>query len=112
MTDLGRVLELVVKFARAPGRVAEIAQTETSSIKAVAGEGVDGLEGRRVPIAGSLAAAAMQSGDAALLEVPADTFAARELGACSAIVTPMLFRNRPIGFLVVLDRIDNARLFG
>src|SRR5580765_2098543 len=24
----------------------------------------------------------------------------------------MLFRNRPIGFLVVLDRIDNARPFG
>jgi signal transduction histidine kinase len=71
----------------------------------VAGEGVQGTRGSRVPISGSLAAAAWRTGRTQrFAEIPPDTFAARELGAKSAIVTPMLFRNRPVGFLLVMDR--------
>ena len=36
---------------------------------------------------------------------PRESFAARELGRASAIVTPMIFRDRPVGFLVVTDRL-------
>jgi signal transduction histidine kinase len=35
--------------------------------------------------------------------VPPESFAARSIGARSAIVTPMSFRNRPVGFLIVFD---------
>ncbi len=117
VTDLGRVLELVVKRSRAliDARAAEIALVDGDEfvIAAVAGEGVEGLQGRRVPIAGSLAAAAMKSGRAQRFsELPPESFAAREMGASTAIVTPMLFRNRPVGFLIVMDRMSGSRAFG
>ena len=109
VTDLDRVLELVVKRSRAllDARAAEVAllDGEEFVIAAVAGEGVSGARGARVPIAGSLAAAAFQTGRSQrFATIPPETFAARELGARNAIVTPMLFRNRPVGFLVVMDR--------
>src|SRR4051794_27956681 len=117
VTDLDRVLELVVKRSRAllDARAAEIALVDGDEfvIAAVAGEGVEGLRGRRVLISDSLAASAMQSGRAQrFTELPPDSFAAREMGARTAIVTPMLFRNRPVGFLVVMDRMSGGRAFG
>jgi signal transduction histidine kinase len=117
VTDLDRVLELVVKRSRAllDARAAEIALVDGDEfvIAAVAGEGVEGLQGRRVPIAGSLAASAMNSGRAQrFAELPPDSFAAREMGARTAIVTPMMFRNRPVGYLVVMDRMSGSRAFG
>jgi len=82
-------------------------------IAAVAGEGVEGVQGRRVPVSGSLAAEAMRTGTAQrLIAVPPDTFAAREMGARTAIVTPMLFRNRPVGFLIAMDRMSGTGAFG
>ena len=109
VTDLDRVLELVVKRSRAllNARAAEIALVDGEEfvIAAVAGERVSGLAGSRMPIAQSLAATAWRTGRSQrFTEIPADTFAARELAARTAIVTPMLFRNRPVGFLVVMDR--------
>jgi signal transduction histidine kinase len=117
VTDLDRVLELVVKRSRAlvDARAAEIALVDGDDfvIAAVAGEGVEGLQGRRVPIEGSLASEAMRTGRAQrLMQVPPDTFAAREMGARTAIVTPMLFRNRPVGFLIAIDRMTGTGAFG
>ena len=117
VTDVDRVLELVVKRSRAlvDARAAEIALVEDDQfvIAAVAGEGVHGLQGKRIPIEGSLAAEAMRTGRATrFMQVPPDTFAAREMGARTAIVTPMMFRNRPVGFLIAMDRIVGDRAFG
>jgi signal transduction histidine kinase len=117
VTDVDRVLELVVKRSRAlvDARAAEIALVEGDHfvIAAVAGEGVEGMQGMRVPIEGSLAAEAMRTGRAnRFLQVPPDTFAAREMGARTAIVTPMMFRNRPVGFLIAMDRMAGDRVFG
>jgi len=117
VTDLDRVLELVVKRSRAlvDARAAEIALMDGDEfvIAAVAGEGVEGLQGRRVPITGSLASEAMRTGrPQRFLEVPSDTFAAREMGARAALVTPMMFRNRPVGFLIVMDRMSGSGAFG
>jgi signal transduction histidine kinase len=117
VTDVDRVLELVVKRSRAlvDARAAEIALVEGDHfvIAAVAGEGVEGMQGMRVPIEGSLAAEAMRTGRAnRFLHVPPDTFAAREMGARTAIVTPMMFRNRPVGFLIAMDRMVGDRVFG
>jgi signal transduction histidine kinase len=117
MTDLDRVLELVVKRSRAllDARAAEIALVDGDEfvIAAVAGDGVSGLKGTRVPIAGSLASAALRTGRSQRFsEIPPESFAARAMGARTAIVTPMQFRNRPVGFLVVIDRISGGRPFG
>src|SRR3954451_7169146 len=66
VTDLERVLELVVKRSRAllDARSAEIALLDGDEfvLAAVAGEGVEGLAGTRVPVEGSLAGAAYRTG--------------------------------------------------
>jgi signal transduction histidine kinase len=116
VTDLDRVLELVVKRSRAliDARAAEIAllDGEEFVIAAVAGEGVEGLKGQRMAVADSLAASAMRTGRQQRFDrVPPNTFAARELGARAGIATPMIFRDRPIGFLVVTDRLEDDRPF-
>jgi signal transduction histidine kinase len=116
VTDLDRVLELVVKRSRAliDARAAEIAllDGEEFVIAAVAGEGVEGLKGQRMAVADSLAASAMRTGRQQRFDrVPPNTFAARELGARAGIATPMIFRDRPIGFLVVTDRLEGDRPF-
>jgi signal transduction histidine kinase len=116
VTDLGRVLELVVKRSRAllGARAAEIALLDGNEfvIAAAAGEGVEGLEGTRMPIEDSLAGEALKSGRVQRFpEIPPETFAYRELGARSGIVTPMAFRNRPLGFLIVFDRLHDGRPF-
>jgi len=116
VTDLDQVLELVVKRSRAliDARVAEIALLEGDEfvIAAVAGEGAEGRRGLRLRIDDSLAGMALKSGRLERIEqIPADTFAYRELGARCALVTPMSFRNRPVGFLIVFDRLLGDRPF-
>ena len=84
----------------------------SSSIAAVAGEGVEGLKGMRMAVAESLAASSMRTGRQQRFDhIPKESFAARELGARTGIVTPMIFRDRPVGFLVVTDRLENDRPF-
>ena len=116
VTDLDRVLELVVKRSRAliDARAAEIALLDGDEfvIAAVAGEGVEGLKGMRMPVAESLAASSMRTGRQQRFDhIPKESFAARELGARTGIVTPMIFRDTPVGFLVVTDRLENDRPF-
>src|SRR3954453_6828468 len=82
--DIDRVLELVAKRSRAllDARAAEIALVDGDEfgVAAVAGGGVSGARGTRMPIARSLAAAAWRTGRTQrFTEVPTDTFAAREL---------------------------------
>jgi len=116
VTDLGRVLELVVKRSRAllGARAAEILllDGEEFVMAAVAGEGMEGLTGTRLPITDSLAETAYRTGRLQRFEhVPDHTFAAREAGAKTGIVTPMTFRNRLVGFLTVIDRLGDDRAF-
>jgi signal transduction histidine kinase len=116
LTDLDRVLELVVKRSRAliDARTAELALLEGDEfvIAAAAGEGVGGLQGTRLPVNDSIAAAALRSGrPQRFRELPADTYAARVLGARTALVTPLVFRNRPVGFLSVFDRVGGTGAF-
>src|SRR3954469_8210264 len=66
VTNLDRVLELVVKRSRAliNARSAEIALLDGDDfvVAAAAGEGVEGLKGHRVPVEASLASAALRTG--------------------------------------------------
>jgi signal transduction histidine kinase len=65
-----------------------------------------------MPVAESLAASAMLTGRQHRFDrVPSDSFAARHMGARAGIATPMIFRDRPIGFLVVTDRLEGDRPF-
>src|SRR3954447_17652181 len=85
VTDLDRVLELVVKRSRAllNARSAEIALLDGDEfvLAATAGEGMEGVKGMRLPISNSLAEEAYRTGRMQRFDhVPQTTFAARELG--------------------------------
>ena len=129
--SLERILELVVKRGRAlvQARAMVLALPEAPQpaahrsgalvdgdafvIAAAAGEGVAGLIGTRVPIEDPLAGSAPRTGRAERFnEVLPDSFAARLLGAREAIVSPMRFRNRTVGVLVVADRLVGGGAFG
>jgi signal transduction histidine kinase len=115
-THLDRVLELVAKRSRAliQARATEIALLagEEFVIAAVAGQGVDGLRGQRIPVGESLARTALDSPRPQRFdEIPGELFASRVVGARTAIVTPMVFKSRPVGFLIAFDRLGSASRF-
>jgi signal transduction histidine kinase len=115
-TDVDRVLQLVAKRSRAlvEARATEITLLDGDEfvIAAVAGEGVEGLCGQRVPVQGSLARMALQSARPQRFDtLPGDLFASRVMHAHTAIVTPMVFKNRPVGFLMAFDRLGAAQGF-
>jgi signal transduction histidine kinase len=109
VTDVDRVLELVVKRSRAliEARTAELALVDGDElvVAAVAGSGVEGVQGSRLPKDGSVAGTAMRTGKPhRFAHVREDSFAYRVFGARTALVTPLVFRNRSIGVLSVFDR--------
>jgi len=111
VTDLDRVLELVVKRSRAliDARATELALIDGDElvIAAAAGQGVEGIEGKRLSIEGSAAAAALSSGrPQRVRDVPQGATSAR-----TALVVPMTFRNTTIGFLSAFDRAGREAAF-
>ncbi len=111
VTDLDRVLELVTKRSRAliDARATELALLDGDEliIAAVAGEGVQGARGTRLKMEDSVIGSALKGSTSQLLhDVPATVFAGRELHAREAIVAPMVFRNRTLGFLCAFDRLQ------
>jgi signal transduction histidine kinase len=116
VTDLDRVLELVVKRSRAliDARATQLALVDGNElvVAAVAGQGVEGINGSRLPVAASIAGGALRTGrPERFREVPEDSFARQAFGAHSALVTPMVFRNRSIGFLSAFDRMNGDGTF-
>jgi signal transduction histidine kinase len=115
-TDLERVLELVAKRSRAliDARATGLGLVDGDDlvIEAVAGEGVEGLRGMRLPIDDTLVAESLRDGRAHRWhELPASAFAYQAFQARSALVAPMMFRNRPIGFLSAFDRLQGDKSF-
>jgi signal transduction histidine kinase len=116
VTEVGRVLELVVKRSRAliDARAAELVLLDGDElvVAAVAGQGVEGVRGSRVSLESSVAGAALQTGKSQRFrKLPEQSFAYRTLGARTALVTPMVFRNRSVGFLSVFDRLSGDGAF-
>jgi signal transduction histidine kinase len=116
VTDVDRVLELVVKRSRAliDARAAELALLDGDElvVAAVAGQGVVGARGSRLQVEASVAGVALRTGrPQRFSKVPEHSFAHHALGAHTALVTPMVFRNRSIGFLSVFDRLSGDGAF-
>jgi signal transduction histidine kinase len=106
----------VAKRSRAllDSRIAEIALLDGDEFVIVAGAGerMRRAIGTRLPIDGSIAASALRTGRTRRYEdVPPGTYAREALEATRAIVTPMVFKGRTLGFLMLLDRLQGERSF-
>ena len=120
-TDLDRVLELIVKRGRAliEARSLAILLEEGGElvIRSTAGElGAPAVDGR-VPIEGTVPGEVFRTG---VVERVPDV-SARQMteylklvggDATSAIVAPLVFRSRPLGVLIALDRLADGPKFG
>jgi two-component system, NarL family, sensor histidine kinase DevS len=116
ITDVDRVLELIAKRSRAlvGARAAGIGLIEGGELVtvAVAGQDIAPFLGVRTPIESSLAAPALRAGRAMhLTDMPEGSVARDHLDTRQAIVTPMIFKGRPLGVLTVLDRIEGDEKF-
>jgi signal transduction histidine kinase len=111
-TDLSRVLELIVKRARAlvdaRALVILLRDDRDLVVAATAGELRSGVRGRRVPTAGTVADRVIRAGRAQRIDDVPDRMApvTRRLGlaATTALVAPLIYRGRPMGVLQAYDR--------
>jgi signal transduction histidine kinase len=118
-TDIDRVLELIVKRARAlvhaRGLTIMLAEGDDLVVAATAGEVDSGLRGERVPSVGTAASEVMRTGRPKRLSGGADHSKAATalLGVAfeTALIVPLEFRGRAIGVLTGLDRVEAGPQF-
>jgi signal transduction histidine kinase len=117
-TDLDRVLELIVKRARAlvdaRGVLILLRDGEELFIAAVAGQLEGDLLHTRIPVEGSISGHVMQTQRSERLANVRDQlrFAlARQVSAQSGLFVPLLFRGRALGVLSAFDRGRDAEEF-
>jgi signal transduction histidine kinase len=117
-TDLGRVLELVVKRGRAlmAARSVLILLVEGDELVVAAGAGhLARPAGVRLPLSGSTAgevvraATARRVNDASALRIPSDVLGVAD--AHTALLVPLVYRGRPLGVLAAFDRTDGEVAF-
>jgi signal transduction histidine kinase len=120
-TELGRVLELVVKRGRAlvRARVVVLLLEEGGRLVAADGAGQIGEAARSasLPVAGTVAGAVLQSGRPERIDDVAARFAAADEalgipGAETALLVPLRSRGRSLGVLCAFDRMDEEPGFG
>jgi two-component system, NarL family, sensor histidine kinase DevS len=120
-TDLGRVLELVVKRGRAlvEARAVLLLLAEGDELRIAAGAGgldaavVGGSLPARGSVAGQVLAAggAERIGDVGARLAPADA-GLGVIGAQTAVFVPLIYRTRPLGVLCAFDRLGEDGRFG
>lgn len=110
-TDVSRVLELIVKRARAlvdaKTLLVLMRRGDRLQVLARAGEAGRDLSGLTIPVDDAAFQAAMQERVAQHLEPgspPSEARLRERVGAEAALVVPLLFRGRAVGALVALDR--------
>jgi len=118
-TDLGRVLELVVKRGRAlvEARAVLLLLAEGDELRIAAGAGgldaavVGGSLPARGSVAGQVLAAggAERIGDVGARLGPADA-GLGVIGAQTAVFVPLIYRTRPLGVLCAFDRLGEDGL--
>jgi signal transduction histidine kinase len=117
-TDLGRILELIVKRARAlvGARTLVILLEEGDQLVFAAGAGElpAGAHGQHMPIEGTVSGEVLRSqrsqrlADASVLHI---SMAVLGLQADSALLVPLAFRGRSVGVLVAFDRTGKEAAF-
>lgn len=117
-TDVARVLELIVKRARAlveaKTLLVLLRRGGRLVVAARAGEIPDALDELTIPTEDLVFQAAMQERVAQHLErgmPPSEARLRERLGADVALVVPLLFRGREVGALVALDRVAGGTDF-
>jgi signal transduction histidine kinase len=118
-TDLGRVLELIAKRARALVHARSLwillLEGDELLVATVAGEVGDDRAGQRLAVAGSIAETVLRSGKPTRIaeiagEAPTlPTWLGTD--ASSALIVPLLFRARPMGVLIAFDRTEDGPEF-
>ena len=110
-TDLGRILELIVKRARAlvdaRGVLILLHEGDELVVTAIAGQLEGALLHQRIPVEGSISGHVMQTRRPERLQNLPDQlrFAmARQVMVSSGLFVPLVFRGRPVGVLNVFDR--------
>jgi signal transduction histidine kinase len=127
-TDLGRILELIVKRARAlvgaRSMVIMLAEETELVVAAAAGELSGGVHGQRLPIEGTVTGRVLRSQRAERVADARATLSsslgALDYEADSALLVPLSFRGRAVGVLAAYDRVgdegdfdrDHERLLG
>ena len=114
-TDLNRILELIVKRARAlvtaRTLVIMLAQEDELVVAAGAGELRDAVHGQRMPIEGTVTGRVLRSRRAERIEnAQTQLTASLELlgfEASSALLVPLTFRGRSVGVLAAYDRLGD-----
>jgi signal transduction histidine kinase len=110
-TDLGRVLELVVKRARAlvdaRGMLILLANGAELEVTAVAGALPADLPGVRIPVEGSVGGSVMQTGRSMRLSHLSSQLRftlGERIQATTGLMVPLTFRGRRLGVLAAFDR--------
>jgi GAF domain-containing protein len=116
-TELGRVLELVVKRGRALVRARAVVLLLADGGRLVAADGAgqigDAARTASLPVAGTVAGAVLESGRPERIDDVAARFAAVDEalgvpGAETALLVPLRSRGRSLGVLCAFDRMDDA----
>ncbi len=118
-TDLNRILELIVKRARAlvgaRTLVIMLEQEDQLVVAAGAGEVPSGVHGRRMPIEGTVAGRVSRSHRSERIHDAEasvrDLIDLLGLEAGSALLVPLAFRSRSVGVLVAVDKLGEVAEF-
>lgn len=118
-TDIERVLELIVKRARAlvHARGLTIMLTEGNEfvVAATAGDIDDSIRGIRIPVEGTVANEVLRSGrpERVASDDGRPRLATSRLGIelRAALVVPLVFRSQTLGVLTAIDRVDDGPHF-
>jgi signal transduction histidine kinase len=120
-TDLDRVLELVVKRGRALVRARTVVMLLREGERLAAAAGAGQLDhrtlGAAVPIDGSVAGDVLRRAAPERIEDVSTRFGVHDeplgiVGAETALLVPLIYRDRPLGVLCVFDRMDEELGFG
>ena len=120
-TDLARVLELIVKRGRAlvRARTVVLLLQQEDRLVAAAGAGQLGPDalGASLALDDSVAGEVLRSGAPERVDDVAMRFGVHDealgvVGAETALLVPLTYRDRPLGVLCVFDRMDEALRFG
>ena len=121
-TDLARTLELMAKRGRAlisaRALIIELETDEVLEVVVAAGEVPEGLVGQQFPLEGSLADTALRTGRTQRLsdQLKKARFFEHGLGqpgsdAQDGLIVPLIFRGKPLGVIVAVDRLADGPQF-